>query len=141
IPFKSGAAALNGLLSGEIQVYWAGAATLAPHMKSGRVKALAVTSLKPSVLFPGLPTIAASVPGYEATSMTVMVAPAGTPKPVIERLNQEIVRALNGADMKEKFLNAGAQAIGSTPEELAAIIKADMSSMGKVIKEVGIKAD
>ena len=114
----------------------------APHIKSGKLRALAVTSAQPSALAPGLPTVAASgLPGYEAVGIIAMYAPAKTPAAIIKRLNQEIVRVLNQADVKEKFLNAGSEPTPSSPEGLAAKIKAEIAKWGKLIKEAGIKTD
>lgn len=111
------------------------------HIKSGRLRALAVTSATPSALLPGLPTVAASgLPGYEWIGMTHIMAPARTPAPVIGRLNQEIVRALNKAEVRERYLNAGAEVVASTPEELAATIKADMTRITMVLKDADIHA-
>jgi len=130
------------VLSGQLQLMFVTSGTVAPHRKSGRLRALAVTSAQPSALAPGLPTVAASgLPAYEAISVYGMFAPAKTPETIINRLNQDIVRVLNGADVKEKFLNAGVEVVGSSPEQFAAAIKADMARMGKVIKDAGIREE
>jgi tripartite-type tricarboxylate transporter receptor subunit TctC len=110
-----------------------------PHVKSGRLRALGVTNAEPSALFPGLPAVRATLPGYEASSMTGMFASAHTPMALITRLNQEVVRVLNRADVKEKFFSAGVETVGSSPEELAAAMKSDMTRLGKVIKDAGIR--
>jgi tripartite-type tricarboxylate transporter receptor subunit TctC len=143
IPYKGGgAAAIIALISGEVHLSFASAASVAPHVKSGRLRALAVTSAEPSALAPGLPTVAASgLPGYELEVTTGLFAPAKTPEVIINRLNQEIVRFLNTAAAKEKSLSAGAEAAGTSPEEFAAYIKAEMTRMGKVIKDAGIRVD
>jgi tripartite-type tricarboxylate transporter receptor subunit TctC len=110
-----------------------------PHVKSGRLRAVAVTSAQPTALAPGLPAIAASgLPGYEVVSSQAVFAPAGTPASIINRLNSEIVRVLNGADIKEKFFNLGVETVGDSPQECAAAIKAEMAKMGKLIKKTGI---
>jgi tripartite-type tricarboxylate transporter receptor subunit TctC len=133
---------MTALISGEVQMTVYEAGLVWPHVKSGRLKALAVSSAQPSVLVTGLPTVAASgVPGYETVSMTGVFAPGKTPGAIINRLNQEIVRVINLPDVKERFLNAGAEAVGNTPEQFAATIKADMARVGKVIKDAGIKID
>ena len=142
IPYKGTAQALNDVISGHVQVMFPNAGSGSPHVKSGRLRALAVTSAQPSTLLPGLPTVAASgVPGYEAVAMTAMFAPAKTPAPVINRLNQEIVRVLNQTDVKQRFLDSGVEVVGSSPEEFAAAMKSDMSRVGKVIRDAGIRAD
>ena len=111
-------------------------------MKAGRLKPLAVTSAKPSALLPGLPTVAASgLPGYESVSIQGLFAPAKTPAAVVQRLQQEVVRVVARAEVKEKFFNAGTEVVGSTPAELAAAVQADMTAMAKVIKAAGIRAD
>jgi len=93
-------------------------------------------------MMPGLPTVAASgVPGFEAVSMFSVFAPAKTPNAIIERLNQEIVRVVNRVDVKEKFLGVGVESVGSTPQELGAAIKSEMTRLGKMINEAGIRED
>ena len=140
VPYKGTAPAVAALISGEAQITINEAGLMAPHVKSGRVRALAVTSATPSALVPGLPTVAASgVPGYEWVGMTHIMAPANTPAAIINRLNREIVRALNKADVKERYLNAGAEVVGSTPEEFAAVIRSDMARIAKVIKDARIQ--
>jgi tripartite-type tricarboxylate transporter receptor subunit TctC len=138
VNYKSGGLALTELMSGEVQVFFANAGAAAPHMKSGRLRALAVTSAQPSPLQPGLPTIAAALPGYELVSVQGLFAPARTPDAVIARLNQEIVPFLQRPDVREKFLAAGMEPLGSTPEALAATVKSEMDRLGKVIKAAGI---
>ena len=142
VNYKGSGEALTALIAGEVQVAFGNAAPVTPHITSGKLRALAVTSSEPSKLAPGLPTVAASgLPGYEYVSVIVMLAPAKTPEAIIRRLNQEIVRALNNPDVKQKFLDFGVESRSSSPEELAATVKTDMARMGKVIKDAGIKAE
>jgi len=141
IPYKGSAMAITDLLAGESQVMINDVGLIMPHAKVGKLRALAVTTAEPSALVPGLPPIASEVPGYEAVSMTGLWAPAGTPAAIITRLNQETVRALNRADIKERILKAGSEAVGNSPEQFTALIKADMSRITKVIKEAGLKTD
>ena len=142
VPYKGAAAAVPALMSGEVQLMIFDAGVLAPHVKSGKMRALAVTSAQPSALFPALPTVAASgLPGYESGAMAGLFAPAKTPKAVIDRLNLEIVRVLNRPDVKERFVAAGLEIVGSTPEEFAAAIRADTARLSKVIKDAGIKVN
>jgi tripartite-type tricarboxylate transporter receptor subunit TctC len=118
---------------------FATAGSAMPHVMSGRLRAVAGTSAQPTALAPGLPAIAASgLPGYEVVSSQAVFAPAGTPASIINRLNSEIVRVLNGADIKEKFFNLGVETVGDSPQECAAAIKAEMAKMGKLIKKTGI---
>jgi len=141
IPYKGTAPSIMAVISGEAQVTIYDAGLVGPHVKSGKLKALAVTSAEPSQLAPGLPTVAASgLPGYEAVSMTGLFAPGKTPPAIVNRLNHEMVRVIQLPDVKERFLNAGSEPIGNSPEQFAVIIKADMARVGKVIKDAGIRA-
>lgn len=111
-----------------------------PHVKSGRLKALAVTSAQSSPLLPELPAVADSgLPGYESVAIIAVFAPAKTPEAIVKRLNQESVRFLNTPEAKERFLKAGAEAVGSSPAELAATLKSEMARLGKVIRDAGIR--
>ncbi len=139
IPYKGGAPAMNALLGGEVQMILPTAGVVAPHIKSGRVRALAVTSAKPSALFPDLPTVAATLPGFEVGTMVVAFAPAKTPAAIINRLHQEMVQGLNKQEIKEAYYNMGLETVGSSPVQLAAAERAEMARMGKVIKDAGIK--
>ncbi len=142
INYKGVALALNDLLAGQVQLMFPTPATVMAHIKSGRLKALAVTSAQPSALVPGVPTVASSgLPDYAFVAIQGIFAPAGTPAPIINRLNQEIVRLVNKADMKEKLLSTGVEAVGSSPGHLAAAVKSEMASMGKVIKDAGIRGE
>lgn len=142
VNYKGSGAAANALLAGEVQLMFPSAGTAAPHIRSGRFRALAVTSAEPSALAPGLPTVAASgLPGYEAVAVQGMFAPAGTPASIINRLHREIVQVLNSADVKEKLFNVGIEVVGSSPEQFAAMMKSDMAKWGKVIKDAGIRTE
>jgi len=142
INYKGSGQAMTSVLSGETQLAFGTAAAAAPHAKSGKVTAVAITSLKPSALVPGLPTVAESgLPGYEVITLDSFLAPAGTPAAIITRLNQELARVLDQADVKEKFLGAGSEAAPSSPEELGARLKSDLAKWGKVIKDAGITAE
>ena len=142
VNYKSGGLALTDLIAGQVQLMFANAGAVATHMKTGRLKALAVTSAKPTALLPGLPTVAAGgLPGYELVSVQGIFAPAKTPAAVIQRLNQEIVPFLQKPETREIFFKAGVETIGSTPEELAATVKSEMDRLGKVIKAAGIVFD
>ena len=142
VPYKGNAAALAGTIANEVQLMSSSAAAAAPFMKSGKLKVLAVTSAQPSALFPGLPTVAsAGLPGYDLSSRTGLFATGKPAKGIVNRLNQEVVRALNSPEIKEKFTNAGIETVGNTPEEFTAIIKSEIARIGKVIKDAGIKAD
>lgn len=140
IPYKGTGPAMNALMAGQVQLMFVSTSSVAPHVNAGRLKALAVTTAQPSALAPGLPTVAAAgLPGYEATSLVAVFAPARTPAPLINRLNLEIVQLLGRTQVKERLFNSGAESIGSSPEELAAAMKSDMSKWGKLIKAAGIR--
>ena len=140
VVFKGNAPAQNALFSGEVQLMIAPAGSLASHLNSARLRALAVTSAQPSPLLPGLPTMAASgLPGYESMQIYGVFAPAKTPAAIVGRLNEEIVRVVQRPDVRDKFLAAGVEPVGSTPQELAATIKSEIVRIGKVIKDAGIR--
>ena len=141
VPYKGTGQAVNDLLGGQVQLMFATAASVAPHIKSGKLRGLGVTSAQPSSLAPGLPTIAATLPGYAAVGESAMYASGKTPGVIIRRLNQEIVRVLNEADVREKFLTGGSEPAPSTPEKHAAIMKSEIATWSKLIKDAGIKAD
>ena len=142
INYKGAGPALTALLAGEIQLMFPTAGAVAPHMRTGRVRVLAVTSAEPTALAPGVPTVAAAgLPGYESISIYGIFAPAGTPRALIDKLNREIVRLLNRADIKEKFFNAGMETMGGSPEQLAATVKSEIARVGRVIKQAGIRSE
>ena len=142
VPYKGAGPALNALIAGEVQLMFPTAGAVTPHVRSGRVRALAITSAEPSALAPGVPTVASSgLPGYESISIYGVFAPARTPRPIVNKLNEEIVRVLNRTDVKEKFFNAGVETVGGSPEQLAATVKSEMARMGKVIRDAGIREE
>lgn len=141
INFKGSGPALNSVVSGEVHLMFPLASVATAHVKSGRLRALAVTNAEPSPVMPGLPSISAALAGYEASSTTGMFAPSHTPVAVITRLNQEVVRTLARPDVKERFFSAGVETVGSSPEALAAVIRSDTIRLGKVIKDAGIRED
>jgi tripartite-type tricarboxylate transporter receptor subunit TctC len=142
IPYKGTGQALNGLLGGQTHMMFSTLAPALPHVKSGRLLALGVTSAEPSAQAPGVPTMAAAgLPGFEATSTQGLFAPGKTPGAIVNRLNQEIVRFLNRPDVKEKFFNVGTDVVASTPEQFAATIKSEMTRLGKAIKDAGMRAE
>jgi tripartite-type tricarboxylate transporter receptor subunit TctC len=141
VPYKGQGPMFTALMSGEIQLTITSGAALLPHVKAGRMRALAVTSAKPSNMFPGIPTIAATVPGYESETVFAVLAPAATPATVIKLLQRNIADVLNRPDVKEKLFAAGNEVVASTPEYLASTMKADMVRLGKVIRAAGIRAE
>jgi len=142
IPFKGAGPAVLALVGGEVNLMFGTAGAVAPHIKSGKLRALAVTSGKPSALFPGLPTVAASgLRDYESLQMYGVFAPAKTSSAIISLLNKEIVRLLNAADMVDRFASFGVEAVGTSPGKFSTMMRAEMQRLGKVIKDAGIRAD
>ncbi|HKA40929.1 MAG TPA: tripartite tricarboxylate transporter substrate-binding protein [Burkholderiales bacterium] len=142
VHYKGGGPALNALLGNQVQLGFLSAPSVMPHVKSGRLRALAVSGPQPSSLFPDVPTVAASgIPGYEVEQLMGVFAPAKIPASLVALLNREIVQVLGRADVKERYHNASMEVVGSSPAELALAMKADMARMGKLIKVAGIRAD
>jgi tripartite-type tricarboxylate transporter receptor subunit TctC len=142
IAYKGGGPSLNALFGGEVQLMFPTAGTVAAHLQSKRLRALAVTSAKPSKLFPQLPTIAATgLPGYESVGRFAVFTPLKTPEALIARLNQEIVRALAREEAVSRLNAAGIEPVGSAPAQLTAVIKAEMATLGKVIRNAGIRVE
>ncbi len=141
ISYKGGAPALIDVMSGRVQLAFGTAASATPQIKAGRLRALAVTTAQPTTVFPGVPTLAATLPGYEAASVYGMFVPAKTPATIVNRLSREIVRHLQTAEVKERFLNVGVEVVAGTPGELRAAVRSDMERLGGMIKRAGIRAD
>jgi tripartite-type tricarboxylate transporter receptor subunit TctC len=142
IPYPGTGPGLVGLIGGHTQLLIGPASSAAPHVKAGRLRALAVTSAQPSPLVPGVPTVAASgLPGYEVVGVDAIFAPAKTPGAILNRLSQEIRRAVNRPEVKEKFFESGAEVVGSPPETLANTLRSEIAKWGRVIKEAGIRQE
>ena len=142
VPYKGGGPAIVDLLAGNINLIFATTASSIGHIKSGRIRALAVTTAKRSANVPELPTIAeAGLPGFEANNWNGVVVPAKTPRPIINRLNKEFTAALLLPDIKQFLFNQGLDAAPGTPEAFAAYIKSETAKWAKVIKAAGIKAN
>ena len=142
IPYKGAAAAVTDVIGGKLELMFPIMASAVPHVRSGRLKALAVTSAQRSTVLPELPTVAESgLPGYEAVQMSGMFAPARTPEAVISRLNQEITAVLTKPENRQRLLNVGSEVIASPPPQLATAMKADMDRMSRVIKAAAIRSE
>ena len=142
VPYKGTGTALNDLLGGQVQLMFAVASSVAPHIKSGRLRGLAVTTPKPTAAFPDLPTVAASgLPGYEAVTFSGVFAPSRTPKAIVEQINAEIRNALLKPEAKERLSNSGVDVVAGTPKEFADNIAKDMALVGTVIRSAGIRED
>jgi tripartite-type tricarboxylate transporter receptor subunit TctC len=141
IPYSGGGPAVVAVVGGQVSIYTGSIPSQLQHIKSGRLVALAVTSATPDPALPGIPTVAETVPGYEAVEWQGVVVPAGTPGPVIGRLNRAIVESVKAPDFNERLAGVGAHAVGSTPGEFADYIKKELATWSRVIKATGIKID
>jgi tripartite-type tricarboxylate transporter receptor subunit TctC len=142
VPYKGTILALNDLLGGRLQIVFSDMPIALPHAKSGRVRALAVTSAKRTSLVPDMPTIAESgVPGYAVENSWGVFAPKRVPGEIIAKLNAEIVRVHNLQDVRDRYASFGLEAVSSTPEGFAKIIQADEAKLSKIIKATGAKVD
>jgi len=142
IPYKGSGLAITELIGGQVQLMFAGIVPIDPHVKSGRVRSIAVTSAKRSVAIPQVPTIAESgLPGFEVVGWYGVLAPARTPHPVVARLHNEFVKILQTQDIRDRLLSEGAEPVGNTPAEFTAFIKTDIGRWAKVIKAAGAKLD
>ena len=142
VPFKGTGPALTSVLGGQTQMMFSNMLPAMPHVRSGRLVGLAVTSAERSPAAPNLPTVAESgIPGYETTSWHGVVVPAGTPNAVVKRLYTELRQITQQPDVKGRFAQDGTQVVGSTPEEYAATVKSESAKWAKIIKAAGIKAE
>lgn len=141
VPYKGTGPMMNDLLGGQLSLSFANMVAALPHVKTGKLTGLAVTSLKRWPSLPDMPTIAETLPGFEATSWWGIVATAGTPRPVIDKLNRDILKVLDGADMKQFFASLGAEPAHTTPAEFAAFMKSELAKWSRVVKESGAQAE
>ena len=142
VPFKGGSQSLPAQLSGEVALSFSTVVSSLPQVNAGRLRGLAVTSAKRTPAAPDFPTVAESgLPGYEAVSWYGLLAPAGTPREIIARLNAATVRVLALPDVRQSMLAQGAEPVSETPEQFAAVIKSDIAKWGDVVRKSGAKAD
>ena len=140
VPYKGSGPGIIGLISGEVSVFFPSLPTAMPHLKTGRVRALGVTTPERAESLPDVPSIAeAGVPGYEATQWFGVLAPAGTPRPIIERLQQATTAALRSADVKQHLSNEGAHIVASTSEQFAAYLRSETEKWARVVKAAAIE--
>jgi tripartite-type tricarboxylate transporter receptor subunit TctC len=142
VPYKGGGAAVTDLLGGQVSMYFGTTPSTMPHVRTGKLRALGVTTAKRTPAAPDVPTIAESgLPGYEQSAWHGLLAPAGTPEAIITKLHAEVVRALRSPDVAERFAVQGIDVIGSSPAEFAAFIKQDLAKYEKLVKTAGIRVD
>jgi len=142
VPFKGNAEVMNALLGGHIKIYFSLVPTVLQHIKSGTLRALAVSTEKRLPYLPDVPTVAESgYPAYEMNSWQAAFAPAGTPKDVVTKINGEIVRMLRTPEARERMAREGADPVGNTPEELAKRLESEVAKWAKVVKETGLTAN
>ena len=141
IDYKGGAQMATDLIAGHVQVMFGSMNLAYPHAKSGKLRALGVTTAQPTELMPGLPTIAETLPGYESVSNAGIFAPAKTPRAIVDRLNQEIGRVLFRPEVKEKLVADGSEAIGGSRQQFESAIKSEMATIAKLIKDRGISVE
>ena len=140
VPYKGAGPAMNDVVGGHVQMMFAPFPSSRVHVNAGRLRALAATGTKRSLLFPDVPTVAqAGLPGYSAASWFGILAPAGTPKPVINRLNQEINKAFAAPEIKAAYAAEGLEPAGGTPEDIAKSIRDGMAQWGQLIRDLGIQ--
>jgi tripartite-type tricarboxylate transporter receptor subunit TctC len=142
VPYKGSAPAVTDLIAGQVQLMFDNTPNVLPHVKAGKLKALAVSSKKRSVLAPEVPTVdEAGVPGYDVTVWFGILAPAGTPKEIVQRLNAEMVKVMRTPEVMDRFQKAGVDTVASSPEEFGTFLKGEVSRWAKVVQDANIKAD
>jgi len=142
INYKGSGTAITDVIGGQVPLMFPAAGTVTGHIKAGRMRALAITSAQPSALVPGVPTVAATgLPGYEYLSLSGAFAPATTPRAIIIRLNQEVANVLARTEVRERYFNAGLETVGGTPEQCDTTMKSEMTRLGKMIRDAGIREE
>ena len=140
IPYKGTGQAVIDLVAGHVQMFFMSPLVAVPHVKSGKLRGLAVTSLRRNPALPDMPTVDESgVPGFEAVTWHSIVVPAKTPKPIVKRLNAELVKIVNLPDVKERLNGLGLTTVGSTPEQLSALVKEESKMFAKLVKQIGLQ--
>ena len=141
VPYKGIPPAVTDVLGGRVAMLFTTTISAAPHIKAGKLRAVAITSAKRQPSMPDVPTVGETLPGYRAEAFQGMVAPAGVPQAIVNKLAAEVVRIVRLPDVAERFQLDGAEAVGSTPKEFAAFLKAEMQKWSKVIRDAGIKPE
>jgi tripartite-type tricarboxylate transporter receptor subunit TctC len=142
VPYKGQAPAVTAALSGEVSLVWGGVAQTLPHIKAGRLRALGVAGTERSGVMPDVPTIAESgLPGFEAAGWYGLLAPGATPRPIVERLNAEIVRILKLPDVAQRLRGEAYEIPAETPDQFAAVVRAELAKWAPIVKQAGIKPE
>jgi tripartite-type tricarboxylate transporter receptor subunit TctC len=142
VPFKAIQAAITEVIAGRVQVTFDNLASMTPHVKAGRVRALGVTGLRRAPAVPDLPTIAeAGVPGFEVVTWSGVIVPGGVPRPIVERLNAEVNTALVSASAKEKLGSLGYDLVGGSSARFTKLVKSEIAKWADVVKRTGAKVD
>lgn len=142
VPYKGSAPALTDMLAGRVDLFFDAMVTSLPYVRDGKLRALAIANKTRSKLLPDVPTMAeAGFPGVEMDQWFGMMVPAGTPQPVVQRLNQEFIKAVRSPDIEKSLSERGLDVVTSTPDRFAAVIRADTATLGKVVRDSGAKAD
>jgi tripartite-type tricarboxylate transporter receptor subunit TctC len=141
VPYKGSGPATIALMSGEVEFSFAGAITMIPHLRSGKVRALAVTSPLPARVAPNVPTVASLYPGFESVNWYAIFVPAGTPAAIVNKLGTEVASAIKSAEMRDFMLKEGADPVGSTPQEFAAYFKSEVERYAAVIRAANIRVE
>jgi tripartite-type tricarboxylate transporter receptor subunit TctC len=143
VPYKTIGQTTADLISGQVSLWFPTIPGALPHIKGGRMRALAAAGARRSPALPDIPTVAeaAALPGFDATTWYAVLAPAGTPKTIIVKLNAEFLRVLRLPEMQERLAAQGVESIGSTPEQLAAHLRGELPKWARVVKAAGVRAD
>lgn len=141
VPYKGSPQGITDLIAGQVQLMLDNLTSISPHVRSGKVRGIGVSSLKRSPIFPDIPTIAETVPGYETNAWGGIVVPVGTPKAIVMKLNAEINKALRSPTLKERYAAIEAEPVGGTPEQFAVFVKKETVKWAEVVKKSGAKID
>lgn len=142
VPYKGGGQVVNDVIAGQCEMTFIGAPASLPHVRSGRLRLLAVTTAKRLSLLPDVPTVAESgYPGFDVSASYAVLAPAGTPAPIVARLHSELVKIANLPDIRERFAALGIESVGNTPEQLTAYMQTDLAKWSKLVQSIGLKTE
>jgi tripartite-type tricarboxylate transporter receptor subunit TctC len=141
VPYKGGSQAITDVMGGQIELFFTGAPVTMPHIQSGKLKVLAVTNARRAAVLPDVPTIGETLPGYELNNWYGIMAPAGTPRALVDKVNADVARILAQPELRERFLVLGADPAPSTPEKFGTVIRADAERSAKIIKAAAMQPD